>query len=206
MGTKTPRVLLIAASPMGVSFLVTRLKKWECEIHFASSYKEANTFVGSQRFDLVLSEFKLSDGSSYPLADLLVGSNTTWSILIQWKLVAIGCLLLRMADHAGAHWRCGLVNSSSTSTTFSKRQDRVRLRLPKNPERLTPEESDYRASENQGSGSYSYPSGGQHSTRKLGTGEWIERDLPEKYAGDRLRTCPQRNPPRESQVRRSLLS
>jgi CheY-like chemotaxis protein len=74
---KIARILLIAASPTGVSFLVTRLKKWECEIHFASSYKEAITFLGGKIYDLVLSELRLSDGSSYPLADLLVGSNTT---------------------------------------------------------------------------------------------------------------------------------
>jgi hypothetical protein len=101
MGTKTPRVLLIAASPMGVSFLVTRLKKWECEIHFASSYKEANTFVGSQRFDLVLSEFKLSDGSSYPLADLLVGSNTT---LVYSYPVETGCYWLPAVKNGRSCW------------------------------------------------------------------------------------------------------
>jgi hypothetical protein len=101
MAAKTPKVLLIAASPMGVSFLVTRLKKWECEIHFASCYKEANMFVGTQRFDVVLSEFKLSDGSSYPLADLLVGSNTT---LVYSYPVETGCYWLPAVKNGRSCW------------------------------------------------------------------------------------------------------
>jgi len=101
MPAKTPKILLIAASPMGVTFLVTRLKKWECEIHFASSCKEANTFVSSQRFDLVLSEFRLSDGSSYPLADLLVGSNTT---LVYSYPVETGCYWLPAVRNGQSCW------------------------------------------------------------------------------------------------------
>ncbi|HXN18829.1 MAG TPA: hypothetical protein VN875_10890 [Candidatus Binatus sp.] len=101
MAAKTPKVLLIAASPMGVSFLVTRLKKWECEIHFASSCKEANTFVGSKRYDLVLSEFRLSDGSSYPLADLFLGSNTT---LIYSYPVETGCYWLPAVKDGQSCW------------------------------------------------------------------------------------------------------
>src|SRR5580704_14952500 len=73
----TLKVLLIARSPMGMSFLAARLTKCACEIHFASSYQEANAFLNSQKYDLVLSEFRLQDGSAYPLADLLLGSNTT---------------------------------------------------------------------------------------------------------------------------------
>jgi hypothetical protein len=98
---KIARILLIAASPTGVSFLVTRLKKWECEIHFASSYKEAITFLGSKIYDLVLSEFRLSDGSSYPLADLLVGSNTT---LVYSYPVEAGCYWLPAVNNGQSCW------------------------------------------------------------------------------------------------------
>jgi hypothetical protein len=98
---KIARILLIAASPTGVLFLVTRLKKWECEIHFASSYKEANTFLGSKIYDLVLSEFRLSDGSSYPLADLLVGSNTT---LVYSYPVEAGCYWLPAVKNGQSCW------------------------------------------------------------------------------------------------------
>jgi hypothetical protein len=62
---------------MGVSFLAARLKRWECEIDFASSCKEASTFLSDRQFDLVLSEHRLRDGSSDPLAASLIGSSTT---------------------------------------------------------------------------------------------------------------------------------
>jgi DNA-binding NtrC family response regulator len=101
MAAKTPRILLIATSSAGVSFLVTRLKKWECEIQVASSYREANTFVGSKIYDLVLSEFRLSDGSSYPLADLLVGSNTT---LVYSYPVGTGCYWLPALKNGKSCW------------------------------------------------------------------------------------------------------
>ena len=101
MAAKTPKILLIAASPMGVSFLVTRLKKWECEIYFASSCGEANTIVGSQRFDLVLSEFRLSDGSFNPLADLFVGSNTT---LVYSYPVETSCYWLPAVKNGQSCW------------------------------------------------------------------------------------------------------
>jgi len=94
MNTKTPKILLIAGSPAGMSFLGARLKKWSCEIHFASSCREANACVGRHRFDLVLSEFRLWDGSPYLLAGLLLGSNTTlvYSYLTEngsWWLPAV---------------------------------------------------------------------------------------------------------------------
>ena len=74
---KTPKILMICASPSGMSFLAARLRQWACEVHFASSCKEAYTVVRNEGFDLVLSEFRLSDGSPYPLAESLVGSRTT---------------------------------------------------------------------------------------------------------------------------------
>jgi hypothetical protein len=101
MGANTVKILLIAASPMGVSFLVTRLKKWACEIYFASSCKEAKAFVSNQRFDLVLSEFKLRDGSSYSLADLLIGSNTT---LVYSYPVEAGCWWLPAISNGQSCW------------------------------------------------------------------------------------------------------
>jgi hypothetical protein len=101
MAAKTPKILLIAASPMGVSFLVARLKKWTCEIHFASSCKEANTLVSNQRFDLVLSEFRLRDGGSYPLADLLIGTNTS---LVYSYSVENGCWWLPAVKNGQSCW------------------------------------------------------------------------------------------------------
>jgi len=77
MAATTPKVLLIASSPMGVSFLAARLEKRACETRFASSCQEASAFVSSQRFDLVLSELRMWDRSSDPLAASLIGSRTT---------------------------------------------------------------------------------------------------------------------------------
>ena len=68
METKTPRILLIVTSPMGVSFLTARLKGSACEIQFASSCYEAKALVSNHGFDLVLGEFGLRDESSSSLA------------------------------------------------------------------------------------------------------------------------------------------
>ena len=101
MTIKTPKILLIAESPMGVSFLAARLKKWACEIHFASSCEIANALVSKQRFDLVLSEFRLWNESSNPLATLLIGSDTT---LVYSYPVETGCWWLPAVKNGKACW------------------------------------------------------------------------------------------------------
>ena len=58
-------------------------------------------FVGSKIYDLVLSEFRLLDGSSYPLADLLVGSNTT---LVYSYPVESGCYWLPAVRNGQSCW------------------------------------------------------------------------------------------------------
>ncbi len=77
MGNQNPKILLVATSPADVTALTTRFKRWECEIQFASSCAEAIELVRTKPFDLVLSEFKLSGGGSSPLAESLLGSNST---------------------------------------------------------------------------------------------------------------------------------
>ena len=101
MTIKTPKILLIAGSSAGMSFLGTRLKKWACEIHFASSCREANASVSKQRFDLVISEFRLWDGSPYPLAGLLLGSDTT---LVYSYLTENGCWWLPAVKNGESVW------------------------------------------------------------------------------------------------------
>jgi hypothetical protein len=86
---------------MGVSFLAARLKRWECEIDFASSCKEASTFVRDRRFDLVLSEYRLRCGSSYPLATSLIGSSTT---LIYSYPVETDCWWLPAVKNGQSCW------------------------------------------------------------------------------------------------------
>jgi hypothetical protein len=101
MATKAPRVLLIAENPKGASFLVTRLKKWDCELHFASTCKEASQVITQQRFDLVLSQLRLRDGSAYPLTALLTGSNTR---LYYSQPVEEGCWWLPALENGQSCW------------------------------------------------------------------------------------------------------
>ncbi len=102
MDVKTPKTLLIAASPMAVSFLTARLNKWACETHFASTWKEANELVSNQRFDLVLSEFGVWDGSrSYQLESSLIGSNAT---LVYSYPVETSCWWLPAVKHGQSCW------------------------------------------------------------------------------------------------------
>src|SRR4029077_11604910 len=101
MTVNTLRILLITANPMGMSFLAARLKDCACEIHFASSCKEAHAFVSNQRFDLVLSDFRLGDGSAYTLADCLIGSNTT---LVYSYPVETSCWWLPAIKNGQSSW------------------------------------------------------------------------------------------------------
>lgn len=101
MPATTPKILLIAGSPMGISFLAARLEKRACEIHFCSSCKEANGFVSNQRFDLVLGELRLWDRSSDPLAASLIGSRTT---LVYSYPVETGCWWLPAVKNGQSCW------------------------------------------------------------------------------------------------------
>ncbi len=101
MAAKTPRILLIAASPMGVSCLAERLRGLACEIHFASSCNEAITFISNHQFDLVLGEFALRDDSSSALAALLVGSSAT---LVYSYPVETGCWWLPAVKNGQLCW------------------------------------------------------------------------------------------------------
>jgi len=127
MGVNTSRVLLIAASPMGVSFLVTRLKKWACEIYFASSCKEAKAFVSNQQFDLVLSEFRLRDGSSDSLASLLVGSHTT---LVYSYPVETGCWWLPALRNRESCWGSRAMQPSEFMDFLDNTLKEMRSREP----------------------------------------------------------------------------
>ena len=101
MTIKTAKILLITENPMGMSFLAARLKKWACEIHFASSRKIANVLVSKQRFDLVLSEFGLWNESSNPLAALLIESDTS---LVYSYPVETGCWWLPAVIKGKSCW------------------------------------------------------------------------------------------------------
>ena len=101
MATKTPKILLIVAIPMGVSFLTARLKESACEIQFASSCNEANDLVSKHGFDLILGEFGLRDDSSSSLAASLIGSSTT---LVYSYPVETGCWWLPAVKNGQSCW------------------------------------------------------------------------------------------------------
>jgi hypothetical protein len=123
MAPITPKILLIAASPMGMSFLSARLKAWACDIHFSSSCAEANAFVGNQRFDLVLSEFGLWDGSPHPLADLLLGSSTT---LVYSYPVETGCWWLPAVKNGQPCWGSLAMRPSEFIVFLDDALDKIR--------------------------------------------------------------------------------
>ena len=97
----TPKVLLIAGDPRGVSVLAARLAKRPCEIHSCLSRREASAFVSNQRFDLVISELRMWDRSSDPLATSLLGSRTT---LVYAYPVETGCWWLPAVKNGQSCW------------------------------------------------------------------------------------------------------
>jgi hypothetical protein len=70
-------VLLVGNSTRGGATLENYFLKRGCKICFASSLKEALEFLRLHRFDLVLSDFQLSDGTAYQLMPSLRGTGTT---------------------------------------------------------------------------------------------------------------------------------
>jgi hypothetical protein len=70
-------VLLVGKGSRGAPVLEKHLLKKGCDIFFAASKKEAGAFLERRRFDLVLSEFILSDGTAYQLMSPLLGTDTT---------------------------------------------------------------------------------------------------------------------------------
>jgi response regulator RpfG family c-di-GMP phosphodiesterase len=70
-------VLLVEHDLRYASALESYLRKRGCEICIAASKNEALEVLERRRFDLVLSEFLLSDGTAYELMPPLLGSGTT---------------------------------------------------------------------------------------------------------------------------------
>ena len=129
-----PQILLITGSPMGVSFLITRLNNWGCEIHFATSCKQANAFISNRKFDLVLSEFRLSDGSPYLLSNLLIGSNTT---LVYSYPVETGCWWLPAVQKGQSCWGSLAMRPSEFIGFLDETLKEIRFRPPANSDEVS---------------------------------------------------------------------
>lgn len=96
MGTEMPKVLLVAESPQGCSYLAQRLQERGCHCEVAASYPETCSLLRIQHFDLVLSPMRLRDKSLFPLIDLLDGSAVT---LFFSHAVEQGCWWLPALHH-----------------------------------------------------------------------------------------------------------
>lgn len=70
-------VLLVGDNARNASSLHEHLKRHGCFLCYATSCKQAVELFNTRAFDLVLSEFMLSDGTAYQLMPLLRGTETT---------------------------------------------------------------------------------------------------------------------------------
>lgn len=70
-------VLLVGEGARNSPVLQNHLEKRGCNVYFATSQEEAIELFHLRRFDVVLSEFMLSDGTAYQLIPPLLGTNTT---------------------------------------------------------------------------------------------------------------------------------
>lgn len=77
MDVRRVRVLLVGNAARKASNLEDYLLKRGCDICFATSQKDTLEVLRRRRFNLVLSEFVLSDGTAYQLMPPLRGTDTT---------------------------------------------------------------------------------------------------------------------------------
>lgn len=68
-----PRILLVGDNETRPYHLSERLTQWGGECQFASSRADVVALIRSQRFDLILSRMRLSDGSAFELIPLVNG-------------------------------------------------------------------------------------------------------------------------------------
>ena len=73
----TVAILLVGDGARNAPILQDNLQKRGCDIFFAASCKEAQKMLQEGHYDLVLSEFMLSDGTAYQLMPCILDTNTT---------------------------------------------------------------------------------------------------------------------------------
>ena len=77
MNNRAARVLLVGSGTRSGHGLHAYLQRKGCEMSVATSCREALQIINDRQFDLVLSEFMLSDGTAYQLMRSLQGTATT---------------------------------------------------------------------------------------------------------------------------------
>jgi hypothetical protein len=80
MATQSFTVLLVGKRSGDAAELVDYLKRRGCVVRSAASCDEAAALLRSRKFNLVLSDFLISDGSAYRLMPLLSGTRTSMFI------------------------------------------------------------------------------------------------------------------------------
>jgi len=95
MSTKLISVLLVGESLENFPQLLRWLGSRGCRCVLAPSYRDACDLVSRRQFDLVLSQYQLTDRTAFPLLDRLVGSPAT---LFFSARVEDGSLWLKMLD------------------------------------------------------------------------------------------------------------
>lgn len=95
MGIKPIMVLLVGETARSSLKLLQWLNGRGCRCQLAQSYRDACNLVSSTQFDLVLSQYQLSERTAFPLLDLLVGSSAT---LFFSTRVEDGFLWLKMLE------------------------------------------------------------------------------------------------------------
>lgn len=88
MTTEKVTVLLAGTKVRNTVELLDYLKRRDCLVRSAESYQDAARLLRHHKFDLVLSDFLISDGTAYALVPLLGGSDTSMFIS---DTVAGGC-------------------------------------------------------------------------------------------------------------------
>lgn len=97
MSSRPATVLLVHAEPRNLRRVRTFFEKRGCSIFVAASIAEALRSLQERRFDLVLCEFMLPDGTVYKLVPPLRGTRTT---MFFSSAVEDGCWWLQ-AIHKG---------------------------------------------------------------------------------------------------------
>jgi CheY-like chemotaxis protein len=87
--TQKVRVLLAGVGARSAPMLNDYLRKRGCEIALASSCKEVQRMLRERHYDLVLSEFMLSNGTAYQLMACLRGTDATM-FFSMWSNTAAG--------------------------------------------------------------------------------------------------------------------
>lgn len=87
----TRAFLLVRDNARNSPILQDRLRKRGCGIFFAASCKEAQKILEERHYDLVLSEFMLSDGTAYQLVPTWNGHDDVFLQRDRRRLLVAEC-------------------------------------------------------------------------------------------------------------------